>query len=62
MNIYKEYAIKMIGEINDEELLKRAYSLIQYLWAKDSTSTIGEEQNNEKTDTQQGNENCQQLS
>ena len=62
MNIHKEYAIMMIKEINDEKLLKRAYSLIQYLWARDnSTATFPqrEEQDNEKTDTQQGNENCQ---
>lgn len=59
MNIYKEYVIKMIEEINDEKLLKRAYRLIQCLWTKDSTATIpqGEEQDNEKDSSQQGNEN-----
>lgn len=59
MSVYKEYAIKMLEEINDEKLLKRAYNLIQYLWARDSTAAIQqrEEQDNEKIDTQQGNEN-----
>lgn len=59
MNVYKEYSIKLIKEINDEKLLKRAYSLIQYLWLKDdSTSTLlqRKEQDDEKIDTQQSYE------
>ncbi len=60
MNIYKKYAIKRIEDMNDEQLLARAYSLIQYLWLKDKTVTFPqrEEQNNEKIETQQSDENC----
>ena len=32
MNVYKTCAIRMLEEMQDERLVKRAYDLIQYLY------------------------------
>ena len=36
----KECAIELLSAINDEKLIERAYSLIQYLWLKDNTASF----------------------
>ncbi|MDE7390176.1 MAG: hypothetical protein K2M82_04465 [Lachnospiraceae bacterium] len=36
----KECAIEFLSAINNEKLIDRAYSLIQYLWLKDDTASF----------------------
>lgn len=33
-NVYKKGIVEMLNKINDEKMLKRIYSLVQFLWEK----------------------------